>query len=530
MRKKKRKHKKARHSKHTPLSQHKKVGTMLKGPLSALNFQQINWERDYLPEFLWIGALADKFGVEEFHHHYNAFLDALDKIWSESSIVPIGILSDFALVSNDRRESFVEENRRLVVELFHSPIGRAFAFYPKCPCRWLVPDDLLEEGEHLDRERELGYLRSLVLKLYPGKDEFTAQIRAVPLNRFFKHKKICFSSDLEVVNYLPKYPHGCSDNEKTMVESVARSVINMAIEQREDLKENEWAKHFWQHNYDLAVCRQASREVTGAHPVDPHKGKKIQDVLFSNAKTAREHLQDLRTKVHPDLYEPKRDEVLFGLLARVTRLYCLFCEDINLWARDVGAIFLRCLADTAITFCYLVIRGNLNDFSRFIEYGEGQQKLMMLHLQDNHPDEKSLEGLSVDEWSQIHEGFFPELLDIELGHWTKKDSRKLAKEIGMEGLYRLVYTPASNDLHGSWLSLKYSNLIHCKEALHRFHRIPTYTEPPFFINMAEVARKLYEAVVAASVEKLAYPDLIRPLTDLRFAESVDDCKATQDTE
>ncbi len=147
-------------------------------------------------------------------------------------------------------------------------------------------------------------------------------------------------------------------------------------------------------------------------------------------------------------------------------------SDPNLWARDVGAIILRCLADSAITFGYLVVKGTSEDFIHFIEYGEGQQKLLMLHLQDNYPEDRSLDGLTAEELSESQGRFTPELIDIELGHWSKKDARRLAKEAGMERLYRLVYNPASGDVHGTWFALKGSNLTHCAEPLHRFHRPP----------------------------------------------------------
>jgi hypothetical protein len=130
------------------------------------------------------------------------------------------------------------------------------------------------------------------------------------------------------------------------------------------------------------------------------------------------------------------------------------------------------LAETAITFSYLAKLGTPEEFNKFIEYGEGQQKLLMLHLQDNYPDHRSLDGLSSEQLADEIE-LWPEMVEIELGSWSGKDARKLAQEAGLEDLYRLVFTPASSDLHGSWISLKSSNLVRCAEPLHRGHRLPT---------------------------------------------------------
>ena len=83
------------------------------------------------------------------------------------------------------------------------------------------------------------------------------------------------------------------------------------------------------------------------------------------------------------------------------------------------------IAETAITFCHLAKSGTAEDSRRFVEYGEGQQKPLMLHLRDNYPDPKSLEGLSSEEIASRLD-VAPEILNIELAHWSKKDARRNA--------------------------------------------------------------------------------------------------------
>jgi hypothetical protein len=506
---------------HTPLAQLQREGTKLVGPLSTLNMQVMDWERDYLPEFLWIGALAEDQGIDHFHDPYNAFLDAIDKVWSHQD-TPLGLLSDFGLVVQEKRPQFLQDNGYLVKHLFHKPIGRLLAFYPECPASWLVQQNFVEDGAPLDPGVELGYLRSLVFKLLPGKTDFPARVRAVPLNRLLKHNKIFFLKDLKVVDAIPKYPQGCNEKEKFLVESMARNAINMSLQGRADLKNFPWSRYFWRHNYDLVICKEYETAIRGMHQVSPEQGDIIQEVLHQNAHAAREYLKLLRSRYRPDLYDPSRDEVLFGLFSRITRLFSLMMGDPNLWARDVGAIILRCLADSAITFGYLVVKGTTEDFKRFVEYGEGQQKLLMLHLQDNYPEGRSLDGLTAKDLSEGQGRFTPELIDIELGHWLKKDARRLATEAGMEKLYRLVYNPASGDVHGTWLALKGSNLAHCVEPLHRFHRLPSYSEPPFFVNVAESARSLYDYCVNIGIDRLGYPSRQQELRSIDDALRLSD--------
>lgn len=74
---------------------------------------------------------------------------------------------------------------------------------------------------------------------------------------------------------------------------------------------------------------------------------------------------------------------------------------------------------------------------------------------------------------RINSEIFEELLPIELGSvFEGTDMRKMAYEVKLEDLYRLVYSPTSAELHGEWVSLKEHNLTLCVNPLHGFHRLP----------------------------------------------------------
>lgn len=501
------KHKKGhRDLRNTPLAKHTKVGSRLITPLSKLGrVTSVEWERDLLPEHLWLAALAEQFGLETAHRPYNALMNALDEFWTHGKSVCLGMLSDFAFVDTERRSAFLTQHAELVRDAFLEPIGRILGFYPDSPASWLIEVSWLEAGGPLKPETELARLRRIVSRLLPGKDDYAGRIRAMPPNRLFKHDRIRLASDLSVIDLLPRYPGGLNTDERFKVEALARSAVNMTLAERPDLAEHAWPKYFWRHNYDLVVCRPMSLQPAGKAVTEPGVREAIARRLVENAASAREYLDLAARTVKPDLYDPTRDEVLFGLFSRLTRLYALMCEEPPLWARDVAGIILRCLADTAIVFGYLIGRASEAEFRSFVEYGEGQEKLVMLHLQDNYPKEKSLEGQTADQLSEQLGRFPPELLDIELGHWTKKDQRGLARDAGLERCYRIVFAPTSSDVHGSWMSLKRTNLIHCGELLHRYHRFPSYVEPPFFVNVVDLATELYLECVQLAEREIRFP-------------------------
>jgi hypothetical protein len=181
-------------------------------------------------------------------------------------------------------------------------------------------------------------------------------------------------------------------------------------------------------------------------------------------------------------------------------------HDPGLWSLDSGGIFLRCLVDTAITFGYLAQYGKAEDFQAFKQYGEGREKLLMLHLQDNYPGGKTRDGKTQEDLlSGIGGGFWPEFMDIDIAWWTKKSARDLAMAAGMEKVYRLVYDPASGDLHGTWTSLKSSNLIRCAQPLHRFHWLPSMGERPALLNTIVLAQQIYSETIEVACQHLGYP-------------------------
>jgi hypothetical protein len=475
-------------------------------------FQMWHWARDIVPECLWIAAVILRFGKENAYKFYYKFMDAIDEAWTDKDSVALGFLTDFAKVPDAARKNLWDRHEELFIECFHQTIGRILTFYPKNPAAWLVRNELVEKGGHVDPEVELQNLRHLITELYSSHGELATCVTALAFGRLLKHGKVRFTHKFDdLIKLLERYPVGCTEDEKNKVESFTRMVVIAAYMNEQRYASRDWPKYFWRHNHDLTICRPRSLSAEISKPLGAEDSQRVLRVLQKNADRARKYLEKLQLQVKCDIYSPERDEILFGLFGRLTRFYVLMMEDPNLWAKDMAGILLRCLADTAITFGYLVKCGKTEDFVKFKKYGEGQEKLLLLHLQDLYPGDKSLDGRDAEAIGKELGWLTPELMDIELGHWLKKDTRKLALEAGMEKYYKLIYTPTSSDLHGTWMSLKYSNFCYCSEPLHRYHRLPTYLEPPLFIETIEAAQGLFNDCLLIGIDKLAYPSIDEPL-------------------
>ena len=130
----------------------------------------------------------------------------------------------------------------------------------------------------------------------------------------------------------------------------------------------------------------------------------------------------------------------------------------------------------------------------------------MLHMQDTLQEKRTLEGESIENISsEIGGEFVAETRKIDLTGWTKKNIRQISLEVGLENIYRWVIDPSSAEIHGSWSSIKKSNLVLCSQILHRFHRVPKFYEPPIYLIPIYVATQIYSMSQKLAVEKLGCP-------------------------
>jgi hypothetical protein len=137
------------------------------------------------------------------------------------------------------------------------------------------------------------------------------------------------------------------------------------------------------------------------------------------------------------------------------------------------------MAENLITVDYL--EQQPERYEAFVDYGLGQLKLYKLQLQE-------IESLGVEGDPELAivvdniEGFIgaevnEEFLPINLGSWTGKNLREMAKDVNRDDLYRLVYHPRSLDAHSTWTSIASLNLVRCRNPLHRGHRLPVFHRP-----------------------------------------------------
>lgn len=310
----------------------------------------------------------------------------------------------------------------------------------------------------------------------------------------------------ETIDLLPKYPGQCNEQEKYRVQQFARIQMNLTFMTEDRLKNHAWAKYFWRQNYNLVPCSPVPGALDKGDNLDTEKMKALQANLWDNCVLLMKYVDKVAMQYKYDLYDPTIDEIKLGLFSRIVRLYISFVSNPFFWNRDLSGILLRCLGETTIIFFYLVSKGTPEEFIQFKNYAQGKEKLLMLHLQDNLDSPITIDGKTIDDIAQsMGGGFNAEIMNIDLNGWTKKTILQMAREVNLENIYRWVIDPSSAELHGSWTSIRKSNLVVCSQILHRFHMIPKFYEPPIYVMSIFIAEQIYLRCQQFAIDKLGFP-------------------------
>jgi len=499
------------------IDKHKRERKKLVAPLSKLPIVQINWARDLLPEFLWIEYLRQYYKENVLLELYSHFVKIIGS-YAEEPPTFLGLISDFGRIPEEKKEVILKKHKQLIIIAFAEPFGDIIRLYPESPATWLLPEEWLSDESSND-SAAISNLKATVKKILPGKDSYTGYLRMIPLRPLFEMGKIHLTKSLDIIELLPKYPHDLSDEDRAYCESFGRNVLNMVIQ--DNIKDSTWSQYFWRRNFELSPCETLNNEKKFMDKTINEKWlNDIYQTCEKNSSLLKDYLNRVVDSYVIDLFSPETDEVLLGLFSRIIRLTSLILTNPLLWSYDLSRILLRCLSDTTITYCYLIDKNDSQLFQSFIEYGKGKEKLLLLHLQDTHPGTRTVTGESIDKLaSNIGGGFSPELIDINLGDWKDVSARDMAKECNLMEIYRIIYDPTSSDIHGTWTSIKNTNLTYCMNPLHRYHRLPQLGDPPIFLQPVQIAIDLVKIAINTSIEKLGFPNLEKSLINLPLIDS-----------
>jgi hypothetical protein len=106
--------KKKKRNNFTPIAKHSQKGGVLKTKASDLNFDMIDWERDLMPEHIWIDLLAEEHKKLNWFKIYEDLLDKLDSCLEAQPKTPLlGFISDFSVPTEKERVTCLSHRHAL---------------------------------------------------------------------------------------------------------------------------------------------------------------------------------------------------------------------------------------------------------------------------------------------------------------------------------------------------------------------------------------------------------------------------------
>lgn len=475
------------------ISEHKRRGKQLRPPLMAMEGMTLQpWLQDVLPDMLWSCFHMVHSGQQVGMQTIAQVQDLVAAYYEDESAVPIidGRLTSFERIPLDDREPLLSHlnDAGLFEAAFPEAFQHVLGLYDAAPARWLI-EPTVADGFAPDVGAAEATLSELITRCGHGQADESTWAKAMALRGLMVAGKLHIASHIRGFDLLPRYPHDLDEDERKQIEATIRASFHMVLMMPPGDEDQEppykiWAQQFWRANWELFDCRRAE------HSDDEHQEAAddtvpdaLPDVIDAAATDAMNSLTEAHRRVltassnaDPDLYAPSRHEVLTGLAMRAIRVVSAFVHSPMLWSSEHGALSLRAVVEVRISLAWMIKRDDERIYDQFKAYGRGQLKLLKLKLEEfidqaaHVPDEYHRWAEELDR--AVNWEIWEEFQDIELGAWSKKNTRDMAREAGLSDEYSLLFQPLSSIAHAEWSALTPTALEICTNPTHRYHHLP----------------------------------------------------------
>lgn len=418
-----------------------------------------------------------------------------------------GRLTDFEDLDESQRTDLLAALLRegLYEELLPEELAHALGMYPDAPGAWLL-GPWRDRGLTIDPSIAERTLNRILVEAGPRQGDIATWTKALICRRYIAAGRAHLPSKA-MWEHFTGWPNHPDEEENRAAEAGYRAMYGAMVNLQESVAERrrDWAKSFWRANWKIYTCRwpdetlaadlaaadlEDTTDESQHPPTEPHSETKDEQDPLDPAgywrKTltqARKVVEELRTDFQhlaettdPDLYDPDRYEVLTGLVGRVLRYLGVFAGYPPLWTMEHGAPLLRTLIETRIVFRYIEQSDDSEIFGKFKAYGMGKLKLLKLHYEDviDKAEDPPAELVAYVEYldALVNQDIMEEFQGIDLGgNFAGADTRKMAIAVGLEDAYRLVFSPASANVHGEWSIMDEYVFDRCENPAHHRHRI-----------------------------------------------------------
>lgn len=504
-----------------------KHGRTFTPPLAATGLLNVaDWVRDDLPDLLWPVLVLSELGSDQavkFVRWQGRVLAELDGSAEPAFLAGCldGRLSGLQRLSATNPDAIdVVTSHASRLGLLSDSIRRTLSSYPGRPAGWLTGLEMEPPGQP-----EVDLLATAVLEaMTDGHREAIIKCMAI----WSGVQDGSLSSTPETVDLLRRYPNHAATVSQAdcVVRAMWGAMRSMMLARDPDyfVESIRFSKIFWGVNSMTTRCmraRDAKPDKQVDIATDPSDGperaqsessgllrKDFQQRAMNLTSSYVEAIETSESR----LYDPSRDEVHTGLVVRAAREVIAMLGSPDLWCSEHGSGVGRTLVENRILLVWMAGQNQEEIYRRYKDYGAGKAKLYAL-LAKEVPSDWLINGVeeavSVIERAS-HNGEVLDHRTVDIGaNFAGKSLREMAKECGLDDLYRYAYQMQSGISHSEWWSVEIHCMEPCLNVLHRGHLIPSMSLPAR--GSDDIARSWLIALyglIRASLEILGIADSV----------------------
>ncbi len=472
----------------TELHQHKQIKKELVPPLNTIGMTTSSWLNHRMPEMIWavlvVGNLTRE-GALDFFRYVGNYVGNHKECWDITITGISSLPAEQKLALLTTMVNYSEEVNALIKSLLIFP---EFPLLKELKTIYAIEEPSTLKPEELDVM--ISNLATGVKEVLWHQSDPATDCRWVKLLCRVTGGKARFSSTIEGIEEtlkgLDQYPnYGDLTHIRPFIR--ASEIVPFAEERPDSLA---WANHFWDFCYKNTDCVRKNEPDVFEEKVE--SWEKQSEHYFQETIRARmsliKHFFDTSTTTTIDA----KHEGAFGLsFYALTLLSEIVLYRINY--SITAKLTIRAVVEAYITFGYLVVLNDDEEWKKFRGYGSGQAKLVYLKLKDILDKPKSI---AEDKMREIaNEDVWQEFVNINLGHWGTTNLRDMSEKAGLKDVYDLYYSYTSGFVHGNWAAIRESVYEKCFNPLHRLHRSPTKDFPisnPTIEDTIDIVNKVFK--------------------------------------
>lgn len=475
------------------LDGHKKVGNKFIPPAKHLiNLSELTWIEDLLPELIWLGVLLENLGLKKGIEYSSYLISTVIEISKSDKPLDFAFISSFKFLSKDETDQLINN---LKEKDYYNRISQSLQNFINLynnnnPLSFLTDPEYKFEKINAIKE-----FKEILAKYFNRRTKSATIMQTIVPYSKMRAGKLHFASHIELPDYNAIVEDYESDKAKKAASST-RAFVNGNYGHIEQTITKDWAKYFW--NNGLNLEKLEIKELTDNEFV--YEGNDdFYHQIVKYEKYVDQAIIKRWNELPKDLYEHQVIEVLGAILARQATLAKRIARNPENWDFHIGPILLRAMIDVHISLAWILTDPQTIS-KKFIEYGLGQEKLQIEHLEDENDSEndKPLLDIMLDaKKSWLSDQRYSFLTTVDVGSWSGHSTRDIAEEAGCRNLYRFAYSPFSSCAHSMWNHIGKFNVRFSENPLHKYVRLPFDPDiPPNPETLINSAKYLLKSVLA----------------------------------